>query len=217
MFICTYPFYSNFYRVVNPISYMRILNSSIIFSPVDIYLNNRLFFRNIKYRGFSDYLPFPAGTYNITVFSAGTSINPILNRMLFIPSEKILTMAITGNYPNIDILPVEDVIMPKISNKALVKFINLSKDSPNLSVSIQNRRTIFSNIPFGGTSNYEPLDPGIYQFNINDSASGKRFLYVPNIRLTSNRFYSLYTIGNFSNPPGMQLLIPLDGNSYLRI
>ncbi|WP_446899381.1 DUF4397 domain-containing protein [Clostridium sp. LBM24168] len=217
MFIYPYPFYSNFYRAVNPISHMRILNSSINSPAVDVYLNNRLFFRNLSFKSFSDYMPFPAGSYNITIFPVGTTINPIFNRTLFIPPEKILTTAIIGNYPNVNILPIEDVIIPKIPNKALVKFINLSEDSPNLNVSLQNGRTLFRDIPFKGMSVYEPLDPGVYKIYITDAASNKMLLNVPNIRLTPNRFYSIYAVGSSTQSPSMQVLIPLDGNSYLRI
>jgi hypothetical protein len=195
---------------------MRILNSSINSPAVDVYLNDRLFFRNLSYKAFSDYLPFPAGTYNISIFPAGTTGSPIINRRLFIPPEKILTTAIIGTYPNINILPIEDVVLPKIPSRALVKFVNLSEDSPNLNVSLQNGRTLFGNIPFRGVSTYEPLDPGVYTIYITDANSNQRLLTVPNVRLTPNRFYSIYAVGSPSQS-NMQVLIPLDGNSYLRI
>lgn len=217
MFISPYSFYSNFYRVPNPISYMRILNASTNSHALDVYLNNRLLYRNLNYKTFSDYIPLPSGTYNITIFPAGTTNNPVFNRAIFIPPEKIWTTAIIGNYPNIDILPIEDEIIPKLPHKALVKFVNLSQDSPNLDLSIQNGKAIFKNIPYRGVTDYYPLDPSTYTFHVTDSNTGNRLIYVPNIRLTPNRFYSIYTVGNASGPSNMQLLIPLDGNSYLRL
>ncbi len=86
-----------------------------------------------------------------------------------------------------------------------------------MNLSIQNGRTLFSNIPYRGVTDYVDLDPNTYTFNVTDSNTGNRLIYVPNIRLTPNRFYSIYTVGNASEPSNLQLLIPLDGNSYLRL
>ncbi|AND85169.1 DUF4397 domain-containing protein [Clostridium tyrobutyricum] len=217
MFISPYSFYSNFYRIQNPISYMRILNASTNSPALDVYLNNRLLYRNLNFKAFSDYIPLPSGTYNVTIFPSGTTSNAVFNRAIFIPPEKIWTTAVIGTYPNINILPIEDEIRPKLPHKALVKFVNLSQDSSNLNLSIQNGRTLFSNIPYRGVTDYVDLDPNTYTFNVTDSNTGNRLIYVPNIRLTPNRFYSIYTVGNASEPSNLQLLIPLDGNSYLRL
>jgi len=42
-------------------------------------------------------------------------------------------------------------------------------------------------------------------------------LYVPNINLKSDKYYTLYLIGLVTNFPAPQMLIPLDGISYLNI
>ncbi|MBP2032032.1 hypothetical protein J2Z42_000697 [Clostridium algifaecis] len=213
----TYPClsYNNFYRMPNPISYMRILNSSPNSKPLDVYLNNNLVFRNLPYKKFSDYVSIPAGTYNIKIFPARTTSVPLFNSNIFIAPEKIWTTAIIDNYPNINILPIEDTIMPKIPHKALIRFINLSPDSNRLNLYLQNGNALFKNMPYKGQSPYRPLDPGTYTMYITESATGKKLLNIPNIRLIPNRFYSIYTVGNKTKPPKMQVLIPLDGNSYL--
>lgn len=213
----TYPcsFYNNFYRMPNPISYMRILNSSPNSRPLDVYLNNRLLFKNLNYKKFSNYVSLPAGTYNIKIFPTGTTNRPVFNSTLFIAPEKIWTTAIIGNSPNISVLPIEDTIMPKIPHKALIRFINLSPDSSSLNLYLQNGNALFKNTPYKSQSMYKPLNPGTYTMYITEASTGKKLVNIPNIRLSSNKFFSIYVVGNQTKPPKMQVLIPLDGNSYL--
>jgi hypothetical protein len=171
MFISPYPFFKNYYRAINPISYVRMLNSSVNSTPVDIYFNDRLIFKNLKYKSFSDY---------------------------------------------INIIPIEDVIRPKLPNKALIKFVNLFNSTINLDVILSDGKTLFKDVPYTGVSTYKSLQPGTYTIYIAKN-KGEKLLTVPQMTLTPNRFYSIYAVGNSTDPLNMQLLIPLDGNSYLKI
>lgn len=216
MFIFPDMLYRNYYmRETGQVSHIRMLNSSVNSRPVDVYLNERLFFRNLEYMSFSEYKPIPSGIYNVTVFPAGTTANPIFSRSIFIPPGKIWTAAITGNYPNIGILPIEDVIMPKPQDKVMLKFVNLFDSPVNLNLVTHDGRTLFRNVPYMGVTSYETLDPGTYTFFITDQ-NNRRLLTVPNARLLPNRFYSIAAVGNSLDPTNMKLLIPLDGNSYIR-
>jgi hypothetical protein len=170
----------------------------------------------VKYKSFSDYMPFPAGTYDITIFPAGTTKNALFNRSVFLPPSKIWTVAVSGNYPNINIIPIEDVIRPKLPNKALIKFVNLFNSTINLDVILSDGKTLFKDVPYTGVSTYKSLQPGTYTIYIAKN-KGEKLLTVPQMTLTPNRFYSIYAVGNSTDPLNMQLLIPLDGNSYLKI
>lgn len=217
MFICPYYSYDSFYRMpeINPISYIRFLNASPNSPAVDVYLNDRRIFKNLTYKSFSDYISVPPGLYNIKVFPSGSTLNPILDKRLQIPAEKIFTISSIGNYPNINLLPVEDVRRPKIPGKGFIRFIHLSPDAPSVDVKLPNGNIIFSNVSYKGVTRYLPASPRKYTIEVYTSDSGKRLLYVPNIRIIPNRFYSIYAVGNISRDPKLQVLIPLDGNSYL--
>ncbi|MEY8762246.1 MULTISPECIES: DUF4397 domain-containing protein [Clostridium] len=218
MFICPYFARRACCRLPQtaPVSYIRFLNASPNSPAVDVYLNERLIFRNLTYKSFSDYINIPYGTYNIRVFSAGSTENPIIDESLSIPAEKIFTIAMTGQYPNVNLLPIEDIRRPKIQNRALIRFINLTPDSTNLDLALSNGNTLFSNISYREVSQYIPIVPGVYTFEINNSGSQERVLHIPNVRLTPNRFYTIYSVGNLSGSPAHQVLIPLDGNSYIQ-
>lgn len=216
MFICPY-YVRNFYRApkFRAVSHIRFLNASPNSPAIDVYLNDRLMFRNLLYKYFSDYVTIPSGTYHIKVFPSGNTVNPLIDKSLFIPPEKIFTLAAIDEYPNIDLLSIEDVRRPKIPGKAFIRFGHLSPEAPTLNVVLPNGNTLFSNVSYKQITPYIPVDPGTYAIEARSSSSGERILYVPNIRLRGDRFYTIYAVGNLSKPPELQVLIPLDGNSYI--
>lgn len=216
MFSCPYYSYGGFYRLTEPESYVRILHASPNAPAVDVYVNNRPVFRNLSYKNFSDYVSLPPGLYNIKVFPAGTKTKAVVDTNLFIPGQKIFTVAAIGNAPNISLLPIEDVRRPKIPNKALVRFAHLSPNAPNVDITLPNGTVLFSNVGYKDVTQYIPVDPGVYTLEAREAGTNKKVLIVPNIRLSPNRFYTVYAVGDVSKAPGLQVLIPLDGNSYLQ-
>lgn len=114
-----------------------------------------------------------------------------------------------------DLLSIEDVRHPKIPDKAFIRFGHLSPEAPTLNVVLPNGNTLFSNVSYKQITPYIPVDPGTYTIEARSSSSDERILYVPNIRLRGDRFYTIYAVGNLSKPPELQVLIPLDGNSYI--
>lgn len=218
MFICPYYAYRNFHRMpdVSSISHIRFLNASPNSPAIDVYLNDRLIFRNLLYKYFSDYVSIPSGTYHIKVFPSGSTTNPLIDKSLFIPPERIFTLAAIDDYPNINLLSIEDVRRPRIPDKAFIRFAHLSPEAPTLNIVLPDGNTLFSNISYKQVTRYLPVDPGTYTIEARTSDSGERILYVPNIRLRPDKFYTIYAVGNVSKPPKLQVLIPLDGNSYIQ-
>jgi len=220
MFVCPYMSRSNlFYRTPELISYVRILHASPNAPAVDVYVNNTPTFRNIVYRNFSQYIPLQGGgQYNIKVFPTGTQVTPIINQNLLVPEGKIYTIAAIGEPSNISLLPVEDLPLKPISpGKASVRFVHLSPDAPNVDITLPNGNKLFSNIGYKGITEYIPVASGTYTIQARLSGTNNVVLTVPNITVRPNNFYTVYAIGYASKTPGLQVLIPLDGNSYLQL
>lgn len=217
MLICPYlSNFENYFRNPDPEAYVRILHASPKTPTVDVYVNNIPIFRNISYRGFSNYVKLPGGgLYNIKVFPAGTKVTPIINTNIFIPDGRIYTVAAIGELPNISLLPIEDPRIPITPGKASIRFVHLSPDTPNVDVTLPNGKKLFSDVSYKEISNYVNVNEGTYTLQLRVAGTDKITLIVPNIKLTPNRFYTVYAIGFSSKTPGLQALIPLDGNSYL--
>lgn len=218
MFTC--PYLSKFnrqYRKPDPSTYMRVFHASPNAPALDVYVNNTPAFRNLSYRGFSRYVPLPGGgLYNIKVFPAGTRENPVINTNVFIPVGRIYSIAIIGELSNISLLPIEDPRIPITAGKASLRFVHLSPDAPNVDITLPNGTKLFSDVAYKEIENYINVNPGTYTLQARVAGTNNIILTVPNIRLTSNRFYTVYSVGFTSRTPGLQFLIPLDGNSYLQ-
>lgn len=218
MFICPYLSNSkNYFRNPDPESYVRILHASPNAPAVDVYVNNFPSFKNIAYRGFSNYVKLPgSGLYNIKVFPAGTNVNPVINTNVFITDGKIYTIAAIGELSNISLLPIEDPRIPITPGKTSIRFVHLSPDTPSVDVTLPNGTKLFSDVSYKEITNYTTVNPGTYTLQVRIAGNDKVALNVPNIRVKPNRFYTVYAIGFSSKTPGLQALIPLDGNSYLQ-
>lgn len=214
MFICPFTFRSNnLFR--SPASYIRILHASPGSPAVDIYINNNPTIRGIAYRGFSNYLPLSSGSYNIKVYTAGSQGRPIIDTTLFIPDGIIYTIAAIGTLPNVSLLPIEDTRRPIVQGRTLLRFAHLSPDAPAVDVTLSDGTVLFKNVGYKQIARYITVNPGKYRIQVRATGTDNIVLDVPNVRLLPNKFYTIYAVGLTSGNPPLQVLIPLDGNSYL--
>ncbi|AYF53346.1 DUF4397 domain-containing protein [Clostridium novyi] len=198
-------------------SFIRLLHASPNAPAVDVYFNNQIITPNLKYKDFTQYMSILPGIYNIKVFPAGKLSSPIIDTRIRIPSNKILTLVIGNTLNNIQVIPYEEAKLPIPPNNSYVKFVHLSPDTPNLDITLPNDTILFKNVEFQKTTKYIPLKTGDYTIQAKPTGTNKVILTVPNIILKPNRFYTLYTIGNLNGNPPLQMLIPLDGNSYINL
>lgn len=214
MFICPYLFRSNIlFR--NPTSYIRLLHVSPGSPAVDIYINNVPTIRGLAYKGFTEYRPISSGLYNIKVYPSGNTTSPLIDTSLFIPDGIIYTIAAIGTPPNISLQPIEDTRRPIIEGKTLLRFAHLSPDTPNVDITLPDGTILFNNVGYKQVTRYISVNPGVYRVQARLTGTDKVILEVPNINLSPNRFYTIYAVGLSSGNPPLQVLIPLDGNSYL--
>lgn len=219
MFYCPYYLPDEFlYREeAAPVSYVRVLHAAPGAPPVDIYVNNRLVISKLSYRGFSVYVPVSYGNYNIKVFPAGTTQNPVINTNLEISARSIYTVAVIGTLPNLSLQPILEPVIPTIPGKVYIRFANLSPNAPNMNLTLSDGKVLFRDVQYKEVTDYIPMNPGTYAFELRLTSNNERVLYVPNQSLGPNRFYTVYAVGLVGDKPPLQALLPLDGNSYLKV
>lgn len=223
MFYC--PLYSNntnsmyeempSYRLKQMSSYLRILHASPKSPAVDVYINDTLKFRNLAYGSFTNYIEVISGNYNIKIYATGTKTSPVLNKNIFVPPGKIYTASAIGILPNIDLLLIPEPKVMNPTNNAYIKFAHLSPNAGAVDVVLPSGRILFKNISYKEFTNYIQVPPGTYTLEVRPTGTNTTVLYVPNVTLKSQRFYTVYAIGLVNDHPGLQALIPLDGSSYL--
>lgn len=214
MFICPFAYSANKLSRT-PASYIRMLHASPDSPAVDIYINNNPIIKGLAYKGFTDYMPIPSGSHNIKIYPSGNTTRPIVDTNLFIPDGIIYTVAAIGTLPNISLLPIEDTRRPIIQGKTLLRFAHLSPEAPNQDITLTQGTPLFKNIGYKQITKYIPINPGLHRIQALVAGTDKVILDVPNITLHPNKFYTIYEVGLTSKNPTLQVLIPLDGNSYL--
>lgn len=215
MFYC--PYYLENLRQVPYDSYIRVFHASPDAPAVDVYINGKPEIRGLKYKSFSDYIALKPGPYNVQVFAAGTTTNPVISTRIEMPASRIFTAAAIGKLANISLYLIPDPRTPRKPGRAMLRFVHLSPDAPPVNLAIANGKTLFSNIPYKGITDYTTLMPGKYNFELNLAQNGKRVLWVPNIRIMPHRNYSIYAVGLAGGQPPLQVVIPLDGSTYLKM
>lgn len=204
-------------RQVAMSSYVRALHASPDAPAVDIYVNNNPVARNVVYREFTPYSPIAGGLYNVKVYPAGTTTNPVINTNVNIPPSSIFTVAITGKLANIGFTLVPEPPIVRNPGEANIRFVHLSPDAPHVDVILPNGTVLFSDIEYKEISPYISVRPGRYEIQAKVAGTNNVILTVPNINLRPNNIYTIYAVGLASGQPSLQVLIPLDGSTYLPV
>ena len=171
------------------IRYLNVLPSQ---QAVDIYVDNKLLYSDIKYKDFTPYVYMENRPYKIDI------------------NEDLFTLAITGNVVQEALIIVDEDVEQKTSNtQAVQRFINLSPDLPIADV-FYNDKPVVDDIDYRDQTLYEYLDPGQYTVSVRGNLTGNDIV-TSNIQFKPDRIYSIYIIGN---PPNIELLQSVDGNTY---
>ena len=136
---------------------------------------------------------------------------PIINQIVDVPSQQVFTVAATGNSDDLGLLVIPDKISKSPSqNYSSVRFIHLSPNAPGVDI-VVNGNTLFEDIKFQEGTDYIDLNPGTYDINIVLN-SDKSVVLPLKSTLNSNKIYTMYIIGN---PPNLQAIQAVDGNTYV--
>ena len=189
------------------IRYLNVLPSQ---KSVDIYVNNKLLYSDVKYKSFTPYIYMENRSYKIDIYEAGTK-NILIRTTFIIPDESLFTLAISGNIGQEALIIVDEDIEQKSSNsQAVVRFVNLSPDLPIADI-FNNDKPIVDNIDYKDQTIYEYLNPGGYTISVKGDLNGDD-LVTTNIQFKTDRIYSIYIIGDI---PNVELLQSVDGNTYV--
>lgn len=195
-------------------SYLRVLHASPDAPGVDIYVNNMIVKRNLKYGKFTPYMPLMPGRYNIKVFPTGMMTSPVIDTVVNVMPNSDYTVAATGKLDDIQPLVINDTAMMLSRDKAQIKFVHLSPDAPPVDITLPDGTVLFSNIPFRGVSQNIAVDPGRYTLQARIAGTDRIVLTVPNVVLQPDKYYTVYAIGLVKGEPSLQALIALDKASY---
>lgn len=191
-------------------SLVRFLHANPYGDEVDIYVNSMSFYNDLNFREFTPYVYLPKGKHTIEIFYEGTKDNALLNESIEINSDELLTIAIIVNNGHLELLVINEDKEIANGRDSKVRFIQLVPNSTNVNFKI-GEDELFSNIAHTDITNYELLSPDNYILNI-ESVKNKKIIRNMRIKISPNRIYTFYAIGEF---PNFEILQSLDGASFL--
>lgn len=198
------------FEIKNNSSLVRVFHAAPQAPNVDVYVNDQMVFSNLAFGDFTRYVYLDEGEYNVSVYLAGQKDRPVINQMVDVPSQQIFTIAATGNLDNLGLLVIPDKVSKSPSqNYSSVRVIHLSPNAPGVDILV-NGDTLFEDISFGEGTDYVDLNPGTY--NVNVVLNTDKSVVLPlKVTLNPDKIYTIYIIGN---PPTLQAVQVVDGNTY---
>ena len=198
------------FEIKNNSSLVRVFHAAPQAPNVDVYVNDQMVFSNLAFGDFTRYVYLDEGEYNVSVYLAGQKDRPVINQMVDVPSQQIFTIAATGNLDNLGLLVIPDKVSKSPSqNYSSVRVIHLSPNAPGVDILVDGD-TLFEDISFGEGTDYVDLNPGTY--NVNVVLNTDKSVVLPlKVTLNPDKIYTIYTIGN---PPTLQAVQVVDGNTY---
>lgn len=211
MFYCPYAeMYGNYYRAMQMDSGIRVFHASPNAPAVDVYANGNPIVRNLAYKKISQYIPVPSGNYNISVYPAGKTTNPVINTNVFVPPNSIFNVAAIGTLPNISLYPIQEPNVAQTSGNACVRVVHLSPNAPAVDIKLADGTTVFSDVSYKEVTKYVCVPAGTYSFNVSPTGTNTVVLSVPNVQLKANSYYTIYAIGLVGESPALEALAVLE-------
>lgn len=198
------------FEIKNNSSLVRVFHAAPQAPNVDVYVNDQMVFSNLAFGDFTRYVYLDEGEYNVSVYLAGQKDRPVINQMVDVPSQQIFTIAATGNLDNLGLLVIPDKVSKSPSqNYSSVRVIHLSPNALGVDILVDGD-TLFEDISFGEGTDYVDLNPGTY--NVNVVLNTDKSVVLPlKVTLNPDKIYTIYIIGN---PPTLQAVQVVDGNTY---
>lgn len=199
-------------------SYIRAVHLATKAPDVDLYVNDQLAASNLKYREFTKYLELPSGIYNIKLYETGDTKTPVLDVDANLTPNSIVTAAVYSKDRNLNVsLIEEEPIDEKSKYTAKVRIAHFMENTPPVDVIVkENGIKLVEDANFLDIGEYIELSPATYTFDMLLADTDISLLYVPNATLKAGNYYTLYVIGLLNDYHDPQMLIPLDGVSYIK-
>lgn len=191
-------------------SNIRFLHAVAKAPAVDVYVNGTLLSSNLNFGKISDYTKLTPGEYELLIYKAGIYDTPLLSETVQLYPKSNYTICITTLSNDLYFFKLKDDNIPSKTTQSFLRFINLSPNSPLLSLNLTNNTTLFSGAEYLETTGYYQLSSGIYNFKVVSAYSDQLSKFIKNLTLDDGKFYTIYIIGLFNDKPPIGYLFVED-------
>ncbi len=190
--------------------YIRFFNAVSDIGEVEFYVNDKLI-SSLVYRGFSEYYPANIGSYKVSVYLKATK--ELLAQEVLNFEHEVYTFAITGLEEEMSLNIIKSENIKPNKNSAKMRFCNLAPYDTNFGIKMNNN-LIIADLGYEEITEFFETSGGTYSVEFLDN-NGKTVLIDPKMTLRNGKIYTGYIVGVEGQGSGLQILIPLEGLSYI--
>ncbi|AGN01394.1 hypothetical protein L593_07235 [Salinarchaeum sp. Harcht-Bsk1] len=188
-------------------TYLRVVHASPDAPAVDVLIENDTVLSNVSFGDVSDYLPGPAGTYNVTIAAAEDPDTVVFDDEVTLEARTVTTIAASGEISENGTAPFAPVAFndnawtPEDDMSAL-RVVHLSPDAPAVDITAGNGSVVIADdVEFGNASDYVTVPAGDYTAEIRPATEGNNGTVVTtvDVSLEGETAYSAWALG-YLNP-----------------
>lgn len=197
-------------------SLVRLVHASPNGPAVDIYVDGQRATQALKFGDITPYAVVPAGTHRIQVLSAsaGPTSTALIDTQATLQPDTAYSILAADKATNMSMLVLTDTLTIEPGNKAFVRLVHLSPDAPPVAdVAVTGGPVVASGLAFKGTTDYLPVDPGTYRFDVQPSGSGLTLATTDPITLVQGQIYSVFVIGQLADNTFRAVIAPDNARS----
>lgn len=181
-------------EVVSSVSYLRVINASPTLGTFDAYINGqKANTAPLPFGGTIKYVQPASGQCDLK-FTIANDVDALLTKSVNLTTNVAYSYYLIGKDANLDGLLITDVITATSTDKAYVKFINLSPDAPELSLNVLGGASLASNKAFKATSEFIAVDVKTQSFEIKDG-TGTVMTTLLDEPIEGGRYYTIIARG----------------------
>ncbi len=193
--------------------YIRFFNAVSDLGEVEYYVNDKLI-STLKYKAFSEYYPANIGTYKVSVFLKATK--QMLAEEVLSFEHDVYTFALTGLAEELSLNIIKSENEKPMKDKAMVRLCNLAPYDTNFNVYL-NEKLAVEQLGYEEITEYFSVNGGTYNLKYYDVDTKKLALTDPKLMLKNGKIYTIYIVGVEGHGSGLQVLIPLEGTTYIEM
>ena len=192
------------FKRTNGPGHIRVLNATPEYSTIDVLINNEKI-ENLQFSKTSNFISLPNGNYDIKVFTADTETRLILDSKIDISPNSKLTLSINGIFPDMKILPINELAAFNDATGSKVRFVHLSPNSPTVDIFI-NENEAFGNVKYEDSTEYLNISPGEYSFEVRSIKDNNIIFNLEHIVFEEGLCKTIYALGTLNDEPLLNII-----------
>jgi hypothetical protein len=186
-------------NVDNVLAQYKVINASLVTSPLNVFVDGALQLSNIPYLGVSNYQQTQSGAHTFTVEAQATPGATLLTLNPTLSSATDTSMALVGPAGALNAVVLLDDNQPPATGSAGVRFVNTSAALPSVDVFVNFSKQV-SNLAINTASGYVNLTASAisgtnYEFDFNVAGTTTPVLKLTNNLLLPGHKYTVYLAG----------------------